>query len=74
VCEDYPLHGFQISDDELLETAPINERDLFELEIAEGCVMNKLIQPANIAYDSQGRPAYRIACCLLKQEIIPDRR
>jgi MoaA/NifB/PqqE/SkfB family radical SAM enzyme len=69
VCEDYPLHSFQLSDDELLETEPINERHLFELEIAEGCVMNKLIQPANIAYDGQGRPVYRVACCLLKQQV-----
>ena len=74
VCEDYPLHGFEFSHDELVETKSINERDLFELEIAEGCVMNKLIQPANIAYDGQGRPVYRIACCLLKHQIIPDRR
>ncbi|MGD9188742.1 MAG: radical SAM protein, partial [Desulfobacteraceae bacterium] len=72
VCEDYPLHGFEFSDDELIETESINERDLFELEIVEGCVMNKLIQPANIAYDGHGRPAYRIACCLLKQQLIPD--
>lgn len=71
VCEDYPLHGFAFIDDELVETEPINEHDLFELEIAEGCVMNKLIQPGNIAYDGQGRPAYRIACCLLKQQIFP---
>ncbi len=70
VCEDYPLHGFQITDDELRKTESINECDLFELEIPEGCVMNKLIQPANIVYDSQGRPAYRIACCLLKQQIV----
>ncbi len=74
VCEDYPLHGFEFIDDELVETKSINEHDLFELEIAEGCVMNKLIQPANIAYDGQGRPAYRIACCLLKQQITPYRR
>ena len=74
VCEDYPLHGFEFIDDELVETKSINEHDLFELEIAEGCVMNKLIQPANIAYDGPGRPAYRIACCLLKQQLTPDRR
>ncbi len=74
LCEDYPLHAFQISDDELRETGSINECDLFELQIPEGCVMNRLVQPANIEYDSQGRPAYRIACCLLKQQILPDRR
>jgi MoaA/NifB/PqqE/SkfB family radical SAM enzyme len=74
VCEDYPLHGYELIEDELVETESINECDLFGLEIAEGCVMNKLIQPANIAYDSAGRPAFRIACCLLKQQLIPDMR
>jgi MoaA/NifB/PqqE/SkfB family radical SAM enzyme len=74
VCEDYPLHSYQINKDELYEAEPINERHLFELEIAEGCVMNKLVQPDNLAYDDQGRPVYRVACCLLKQQIIPHRR
>jgi hypothetical protein len=31
--------------------------------------MNKLIQPENLSYDKQGRPKYKIACCLLKEEI-----
>jgi hypothetical protein len=52
-----------------VEREPINEKDLFKLDIPEGCVMNKLIQPGNIYYDISGRPEYRIACCLLKEEI-----
>jgi MoaA/NifB/PqqE/SkfB family radical SAM enzyme len=69
LCEDYPLHGLQIVDNRLVENAPINETDLFKLDIPEGCVMNKLIQPDNLNYRSDGRPEYRIACCLLKDEI-----
>ena len=71
VCEDFPLHSLQISGERLAETEPVNERHLFQLDIAEGCVMNKLIQPANIAYDEDGRPRYKIACCLLKHQIMP---
>ena len=33
--------------------------------------MNRLLQPDNISYDSNGRPLHRISCCLLKQEILP---
>jgi hypothetical protein len=50
---------------------PINENDLFALDIPEGCVMNRLIQPGNLVYDADGVPAYRIACCMLKEEILP---
>jgi len=53
----------------LLTTARINEGDLFGLTIPEGCVMNKLIQPGNLSYGSDGDPEYRVACCLLKEEI-----
>jgi hypothetical protein len=31
--------------------------------------MNKLIQPGNIEYGADGRPRYKIACCLLKEQI-----
>ncbi len=48
---------------------PINETDLFQLSVPEGCVMNKIIQPDNIAYDRDGRPTFKIACCLLKEEV-----
>lgn len=66
LCEDYPLHSLQWVGDRLEATAPINEADLFSLDIAEGCVMNKLIQPHNLAYTPEGKPDYQIACCLLK--------
>jgi hypothetical protein len=69
LCEDYPLHSFEIKDDRLTPTPSINESDLFQLTIPEGCVMNKLIQPANIDYGPDGKPKHQIACCLLKEEI-----
>jgi len=31
--------------------------------------MNKLLQPDTIDYGGDGRPAHKISCCLLKQEI-----
>ncbi len=31
--------------------------------------MNKIIQPDNLIYHKDGSPAYKIACCLLKEEI-----
>jgi len=71
VCEDFPLHAFAFEEDRLIARPPINEKDLFNLSIPEGCVMNKLIQPGNLSYDKQGRPEYKIACCLLKEEIQP---
>jgi Fe-coproporphyrin III synthase len=70
LCEDFPLHAFTIEDGRLVATGKINEADLFNLDIPEGCVMNRLIQPANIEYDAVGKPLHRIACCLLKEEII----
>jgi MoaA/NifB/PqqE/SkfB family radical SAM enzyme len=69
LCEDHPLHSLTLRDDDLVAMPPINEQDLFALTIPEGCVMNRLIQPGNIEYRSDGRPAYRIACCLLKEEL-----
>ncbi len=69
LCEDFPLHSLFFADGGLAAAGPINETDLFQLDIAEGCVMNKLIQPHNLAYQSDGSPAYKIACCLLKEEI-----
>lgn len=69
LCEDFPMHSLKIENDRLVEQPPINERDLFQLDIPEGCVMNKLIQPDNITYCEDGTPRHRIACCLLKEEI-----
>ncbi|HMA66243.1 MAG TPA: radical SAM protein [Desulfosalsimonadaceae bacterium] len=69
LCEDYPLHSLVIEGDRLQQTGPVNEKDLFSLEIPEGCVMNKLVQPGNLSYSRDGRPEYKIACCLLKEEV-----
>jgi MoaA/NifB/PqqE/SkfB family radical SAM enzyme len=69
LCEDYPIHSLVFEDDMLRETESLNESDLFKLNIAEGCVMNKLIQPGNLSYTPDGVPEYKIACCLLKEEI-----
>lgn len=69
LCEDYPLHAMQIDNGRLVRMPKINEADLFGLDIPEGCVMNKLVQGGNIAYEKDGKPAWKIACCLLKEEI-----
>ncbi len=73
LCEDYPLHSFQIDSGRLVRTGKINESDLFGLEIAEGCVINKLVQSGNLEYRPDGVPAYKIACCLLKEEAAGSR-
>lgn len=73
LCEDYPLHSFEMKDNHLTPTPKINEQDLFSLAIPEGCVMNKLVQPGNVRYDEKGRPVCRIACCMLKEEISGER-
>jgi len=70
LCEDYPLNSLRIMNDKLIPEPKINEKDLFQLTIPEGCVMNRLIQPGNISYDSKKQPKYRIACCMLKETII----
>jgi MoaA/NifB/PqqE/SkfB family radical SAM enzyme len=69
LCEDFPVHSLCFRENQLLPTAKLNEMDFFQLDIPEGCVMNKLIQPQNISYSEQGVPEYKIACCLLKEEI-----
>jgi hypothetical protein len=56
-------------DNVLVNTPRINEDDLFTLSIPEGCVMNKLFQPDNLVYHQNGTPKYKIACCMLKEEI-----
>ncbi len=72
LCEDYPLHSLEIGARGLVLTPKINEADLFSLNIAEGCVINKLVQGGNIDYDQQGQPLWQVACCLLKEEISAD--
>lgn len=69
LCEDFPFHSMVFKDNRLVKTKKINESDFFELKIPEGCVMNKLIQPGNLSYDSDGNPEYKIACCMLKEEV-----
>jgi MoaA/NifB/PqqE/SkfB family radical SAM enzyme len=69
LCEDFPLHSKVFKGNILLDTPKINENDLFELNIPEGCVMNKLIQPGNLSYNTDGTPEYKVACCMLKEEI-----
>ena len=69
LCEDYPLHSLAFVDDKLTRIKKINEYDLFQLDIPEGCVMNKIIQPDNLSYKKDGSPKYKIACCLLKEEV-----
>ncbi|MCK5837197.1 MAG: radical SAM protein [Desulfobacula sp.] len=71
ICEDFPLHSYEIQNNELVAMPPINETDIFKLDIPEGCVMNKMIQPGNLAYTKSGKPSHKIACCMLKQELIP---
>lgn len=67
--EDYPINSFRLENSRLVRNKGLVERSFFGLEIPEGCVMNRLLQPDNIRYDSSGNPLYRISCCLLKQEI-----
>lgn len=69
LCEDFPIHSMAFNNNTLIDMNPINEKDLFQLTIPEGCVMNRLLQPGNIRYDKEGLPEYQIACCLLKEEI-----
>jgi MoaA/NifB/PqqE/SkfB family radical SAM enzyme len=69
LCEDYPIHAWRIENDILLPNKGLTEDRFFTLNIAEGCVMNKLLQPDTIHYDPAGRPEHRISCCLLKQEV-----
>ena len=70
ICEDFPLHSYVIVNNTLKPTSKINEKDLFRLDIPEGCVMNKMIQPQNLSYNKNGIPKHQIACCMLKEEIL----
>ncbi len=69
LCEDFAIHSLEFQENALVQTAKLNEMDFFQLNIPEGCVMNKLIQPHNLSYTRDGEPEYKIACCLLKEEI-----
>ncbi|MGE4518672.1 MAG: radical SAM protein, partial [Desulfobacteraceae bacterium] len=69
LCEDYPIHSYEFEKDHLVENSGITEMSLFDLDIPEGCVLNKIIQPGNLSYDKNGKPNYKIACCMLKEEV-----
>ena len=69
LCEDYPVNGYRITENGLIANSGFTETRLFSLDIPEGCVINKLLQPENLSYDAQGKPLYKISCCLLKQEM-----
>ena len=71
LCEDHPIHSYQIEEGRLVHRQGLNEDRFFPLNIPEGCVMNRLLQPDNIIYQADGSPVHRISCCLLKQEIQP---
>ncbi|AGF78844.1 putative Fe-S oxidoreductase [Desulfocapsa sulfexigens DSM 10523] len=73
LCEDHPIHALEIKNETLVpnQNMRLTEDNFFQLNIEEGCVMNRLLQPDTISYDAQGKPLHRISCCLLKQEILP---
>ncbi len=71
LCEDYPINALRIEKDLLIHNEGLTEDNFFQLNIEEGCVMNKLLQPDTLSYDKQGKPKHRISCCLLKQELLP---
>jgi hypothetical protein len=70
LCEDYPVHAYTIEENRLIKNRGITEARFFNLDIPEGCVINKILQPENLQYDLAGNPLYKISCCLLKQEMI----
>ncbi len=69
LCEDYPVNTYRIEENRLLRNTGFTEDKFFPLDIPEGCVINKILQPDNLRYDREGSPLYKISCCLLKQEI-----
>ncbi len=69
LCEDHPVHSFEIRDNRLIRLDGLTEKRFFKLDIPEGCVMNKLLQPDSIQYDAAGKPIHRVSCCLLKNRI-----
>jgi MoaA/NifB/PqqE/SkfB family radical SAM enzyme len=71
LCEDHPIHSYEIRANHLVRREGLTEANLFDLTIAEGCVLNKLLQPDTIAYHTDGSPVHRISCCLLKQRVEP---
>ncbi len=71
LCEDYPVNAYRIEGNRLIKNEGLTEDRFFKLDIPEGCVMNKLLQPGNLYYSEEGFPLGRISCCLLKQQVEP---
>lgn len=71
LCEDYHVNAYRIVDNKLIKNEGLTEDQFFKLNIPEGCVMNKLLQPGNIDYSEKGDPLNRISCCLLKNQVEP---
>jgi MoaA/NifB/PqqE/SkfB family radical SAM enzyme len=71
LCEDYPVHSLMFKDDQLVDAPRLNENDFFRLEFAQGCIMNALIQPGSPFAEGSGAFHGKIACCLLKEQILP---
>lgn len=71
LCEDYPIHSFEIQGDVLRLRPPITELDLFGLNIPEGCVMNRILHPDNIPYGADGHTRAKVACCMVKSIVSP---
>jgi MoaA/NifB/PqqE/SkfB family radical SAM enzyme len=69
LCEDYPVNAYRIENGKMKKNIGLTEESFFSLDIREGCVMNKLLQPDNLEYDDNGIPLYKISCCLLKQQM-----
>lgn len=67
--EDHPIHTYQIEQQQLIKRSGLTEDRLFQLNIEEGCVMNRLLQPDTISYGAEGRALHKISCCLLKQQV-----
>jgi MoaA/NifB/PqqE/SkfB family radical SAM enzyme len=72
LCEDFPMHSMMIKENRLIKNSNINESHLFKLNIPEGCVMNRIIQSDNLEYKINGTPEFRVACCMLKEEVMPQ--
>ena len=71
LCEDYPIHAMEFKDGKLIKQKGLHEGRFFDLDIPEGCVMNKLVQSGSIEYDDMGKPQHQVACCLLKEKVMP---
>ena len=69
LCEDFPLHAYEIREGRIHVRPPVTEIDLFGLRIPEGCVMNRILHPDNIPYGPEGEVQGKVACCMIKEEI-----